>query len=83
MVNLRGVGDMGHPSVGAMNQAGEAKTVEEKKKKELRDKLKNLSSRDARKGLEEEFGREINDPHEREAIEHITENIRKNADKFI
>jgi len=83
MVNLRGLGSSSHhTNIGAAGQAGEAAVIE-KKKKEIRDKLKNLSPREARKQLEKEYGRNIDDPGEREIIEHLTEEIKKNAEKLV
>lgn len=84
MVNLRGLGtsDAHLSNIGASAQAGETAAVE-KKKKEIRDKLANLTPREARKMLEKEYGRNIDDPGEQEIIEKLTEEIRKNADKFV
>ena len=84
MVNLRGLGtaDSHLSNIGASAQAGQAAAVE-KKKQEIRDQLRKLTPREARKMLEKEYGRNIDDPGEQEIIEKLTEEIRKNAEKFV
>ncbi|MFH1429438.1 MAG: hypothetical protein ABIH39_06810 [Candidatus Margulisiibacteriota bacterium] len=84
MVNLRGLGS-GHnlDNIGASSQAGAAAAAKQKKKEELKERLKNLTPREARKHLEKEIGRDIDDPAEREIINKLTEEIRNNAEKYV
>ena len=82
MINLRGLGNIDHHrNIKGSKEASEAAGIE-KRKKELQDALKKLTPRQARKYLEEEYGRDIDDPAEKEIIELLTEEIKNKADKF-
>jgi hypothetical protein len=82
-MDIRGIsGDISVNNLGALQQAGDAAAVEKKKEK-IRKDLKDLTDREARKRLEKEYGRDIEDPGEKEIVEKLAEEIRKNAEKFI